>query len=175
MAQNSRRSPIARLLDYGQSPWYDNLTRQLTVDVRGSARHHGGEARLAELIRRAAAGLTTAAGEPIDCGVGIADGPFAATIAARAAASGASRANTLIVEPGAAADFLAPHPVALAPCPLAPAVAHDLLRSSGRIRIPGPPIPPRWPRVGNSSARRQWARALGAGSSRTGALSGHPP
>ena len=24
-----RRSPIARLLDYGQSPWYDNLTRQL--------------------------------------------------------------------------------------------------------------------------------------------------
>ncbi len=29
MAQNSKRSPIARLLDYGQSPWYDNLTRQL--------------------------------------------------------------------------------------------------------------------------------------------------
>ncbi len=29
MASNRERSPIARLIDYGQSPWYDNLTRQL--------------------------------------------------------------------------------------------------------------------------------------------------
>ena len=29
MAPNEKRSPVARLIDYGQSPWYDNLTRQL--------------------------------------------------------------------------------------------------------------------------------------------------
>jgi transaldolase len=29
MASSSKRSPIARLIEYGQSPWYDNLTRQL--------------------------------------------------------------------------------------------------------------------------------------------------
>jgi transaldolase len=33
-------SPIARLVDYGQSPWYDNLTRQLIT--------HGGLQRLVE-------------------------------------------------------------------------------------------------------------------------------
>jgi transaldolase len=36
----SARSPIARLNDYGQSPWYDNLTRQLITG--------GGLARLVE-------------------------------------------------------------------------------------------------------------------------------
>lgn len=82
----------------------------LTVDVRNSARYHGGEARLAELIRGAVARLTTASSDPIACGVGVADGPFAATFAARAAVN---TANTLIVEPGASADFLAPYPVAL--------------------------------------------------------------
>ena len=25
----TKRSPIAQLIEYGQSPWYDNLTRQL--------------------------------------------------------------------------------------------------------------------------------------------------
>jgi transaldolase len=38
MATNTNRSPIDRLNDYGQSPWYDNLTRQLVTS--------GGLARL---------------------------------------------------------------------------------------------------------------------------------
>jgi protein ImuB len=77
----------------------------ITVDVRGPARYHGGEERLAALLRAAIADLTTTTGNPIGCGMGIADGPFAATLAAHAgilrdaAARNATPHNALLNNP----------------------------------------------------------------------------
>ncbi len=85
----------------------------ITVDVRGPARYHGGEGQLAALLRDAVDELTTTSGSPITCGVGIADGPFAATLAARESATRRAATPTArLVDPGASADFLAPYPVA---------------------------------------------------------------
>lgn len=86
----------------------------ITVDVPGPARYHGGEGRLAALLRDAVEELTTASGSPIDCGVGIADGSLAAALAARESAARPGSAPTaVLVEPGATANFLAPYPVAV--------------------------------------------------------------
>jgi len=79
----------------------------LALDARGPARYHGGEQRLAMLVREAVADLSTASGSPVGCGVGIADGAFAATLAART--PGAQ--DPVLVEPGGSAGFLAPFPV----------------------------------------------------------------
>lgn len=57
----------------------------IALDARGPARYHGGEQRLAVLLREAVAELSTAGGAPIGCGIGIADGMFAAALAARRA------------------------------------------------------------------------------------------
>ncbi|MBS2965408.1 DNA polymerase Y family protein [Actinocrinis puniceicyclus] len=81
----------------------------ITLDARGPARYYGGERPLADLVRDTVAELATASGSPIGCGVGIADGPFAAALAARRPAA----ENAVIVEPGASPDFLAPYPVAV--------------------------------------------------------------
>lgn len=71
--------------------------------ARGPARFYGGEdAAAAELLR-----VATEHGSP-DARVGVADGPFAAEQAARAAPSGD---RVLIVAPGRSAEFLAPLPV----------------------------------------------------------------
>ncbi|MCS6710642.1 DNA polymerase Y family protein [Brachybacterium sp. EF45031] len=70
----------------------------LLFAARGPARHAGGEARLAERIVDAVADLTG-----WDCSVGVADGPFAALLAAR---------SGRIVHPGDSARYLAPHPIA---------------------------------------------------------------
>ncbi|WP_243062949.1 DNA polymerase Y family protein [Humibacter sp. RRB41] len=71
--------------------------------ARGPARFYGGEdAAAAELLRVAAEH-----GSPDAC-IGIADGPFAAEQAARAASR---TGRVLIVEPGRSAEFLAPLPV----------------------------------------------------------------
>jgi protein ImuB len=63
--------------------------------ARGPARHQGGEERLAERIIDAVADRTG-----WDCQVGVADGSFAALLAARAGR---------IIRPGRSADYLAPH------------------------------------------------------------------
>ncbi|HEV2345569.1 MAG TPA: DNA polymerase Y family protein [Actinocrinis sp.] len=97
----------------------------ITLDVRGPARYHGGEVRLAALIRDVVATLATASGDPIGCGVGIADGPFAAALAART--SGIAR-DAVIVESGATADFLAPYPVTVLDRP-------DLAKSLTRLGV----------------------------------------
>ncbi|AXB46934.1 DNA polymerase Y family protein [Amycolatopsis albispora] len=66
----------------------------VAMPVTGAAGYFGGEARLAELLVD-----QVAARAGVECQVGIADGLFAATLAAHRAA---------LVEPGATAAFLAP-------------------------------------------------------------------
>lgn len=69
----------------------------LLMAAAGPARHQGGEEALAERIIDAVAEITG-----WSCSVGIADGPFAALLAADAGR---------IIHPGRSADYLAPHPV----------------------------------------------------------------
>ena len=80
------------------------------VPARGPSRYFGGEQAMADLVR----GAVTALG--VDCAVGVADGVFAATLAARqepaGAVAGTAGAGTgVVVPPGATAGFLAPHPI----------------------------------------------------------------
>lgn len=90
------------------------------IGVRGPARYFGGEAELARKIAQAVAWLG------FDCLVGIADGMYAALLAAKMAStshdlvsSGPSGGGlgwlgwlgVLIVPPGASPAFLAPHPI----------------------------------------------------------------
>jgi protein ImuB len=69
------------------------------VPVRGPARYFGGEQALVDLVREA----VTARG--FECAVGVADGVFAAVLAARVEPSGT------VVPAGDTARFLAPHPL----------------------------------------------------------------
>jgi len=78
----------------------------IALAARGPARYHGGERTLAVLLRDAVAQLTTRFGSPIGCGVGVADGMFAAGLAARRPVD-----EPLIVAPGDSPAFLAPYPV----------------------------------------------------------------
>ena len=71
------------------------------IGARGPARYFGGEEALAGKIIEAVTGGGFA------CQAGIANGLFAAQLAARAAAPG----TATIVPPGQAREFLAPHPV----------------------------------------------------------------
>jgi protein ImuB len=69
------------------------------VPARGPSRYFGGEQALAELVRGAVAE------RGFECAVGIADGVFAAVLAARVEPAGT------VVPPGEATRFLAPHPM----------------------------------------------------------------
>ena len=73
--------------------------------TRGPSRYHGGDAALVALVE---AGVAAVLGDRGEVRVGTADGPFAASIAARRR----HRADRL-VEPGGSPAFLAPLPVAL--------------------------------------------------------------
>jgi len=73
------------------------------IGARGPARYFGGEEALAGRIIEAVTGGGFA------CSAGIADGLFAATLAARAAAPG----TATVVPPGQAREFLAPYPVSV--------------------------------------------------------------
>ncbi len=75
---------------------------------RGPARYFGGEAPMAARVREAAAALVPAGTE---LGVGVADGSFAATLAARRSAERPGAAP-LVVAAGQSAAFVAPAPVA---------------------------------------------------------------
>ena len=85
----------------------------LALAARGPARYHGGEQALGELVRDEVARLTTASGSPVGVGVGIADGIFAAGLAART--PGAE--GPVLVTPGGSPGFLAGFPVAALDCP----------------------------------------------------------
>lgn len=87
----------------------------IALAAAGPARYHGGESRLALLIREAVAdvGVPAAgtdegetAADPLGCGVGVADGTFAASLAARRPVD-----EPLIVPGGGSAEFLAPYPL----------------------------------------------------------------
>jgi len=71
------------------------------IGARGPARYFGGEEALAGKI------VETVAGGGFTCSAGVADGLFAARLAARSAAPGAA----VVVPPGRAPEFLAPYPV----------------------------------------------------------------
>jgi protein ImuB len=71
------------------------------IGVRGPARYFGGEEALAGKIVEAVTGAGFA------CQVGIADGLFAAQLAARAAEPG----TATVIPPGRTREFLAPYPV----------------------------------------------------------------
>jgi protein ImuB len=74
----------------------------IALDSRGPARFYGGELELAERVRNAVGELSTAEGDEIGCGAGLADGIFAAALAAR---------RDLVIEPAGSAAFLAPMPL----------------------------------------------------------------
>lgn len=101
----------------------------LTLATRGPSRYFGGDHALAE---RLAEVIVEAAGAMLECGVGVADGRFAAGLAARSALRTASGAGVAppaaippapagirpgsplavrIVEPGRSREFVAPFPV----------------------------------------------------------------
>ncbi|PWH05715.1 DNA repair nucleotidyltransferase [Brachybacterium endophyticum] len=83
----------------------------LLMSARGPARHRGGEEALAEAIVDAVAELTG-----WDAMVGIADGPFAALLAAR---------TGRIVRPGRSRNYLGPHAIsALREAPVGPGWGH---------------------------------------------------
>ncbi|WP_305886734.1 DNA polymerase Y family protein [Actinoallomurus rhizosphaericola] len=88
------------------TPWVEVVRPGVcAIPVRGAARYHGGVDRetAEESLRIHVQDTVVERG--FDCGVGIADGLFAAELAARTADGGA------IVPPGGAAEFLAPYPV----------------------------------------------------------------
>jgi protein ImuB len=78
----------------------------IVLAARGPARYHGAEAVLAARMRDAVADAGTPAGGPLGCGVAIADGAFAACLAARHPVD-----EPLVIPPGATPAFLAPHPL----------------------------------------------------------------
>lgn len=77
--------------------------------TRGPSRYFGGDAALAERAQALVAGVLADRGV---CQVGVADGPFAAQLAARAAGAGAAGIEVVPMGGAATASFLAPLPVA---------------------------------------------------------------
>lgn len=73
----------------------------LAVPVRGPARYYGGEQAVADTVR------TAVSDAGFDCAAGVADGSFAAALAARVSPAG------VVVPPGRTAEFLAPQPVSV--------------------------------------------------------------
>ena len=88
----------------------------IALSAQGPARYHGGESRVALLAREVVADAGQGPADddtddgaddvPLGCGVGIADGVFAASLAARLPVD-----EPLIVPPGGSAGFLARYPL----------------------------------------------------------------
>ncbi|MEX2587920.1 MAG: DNA polymerase Y family protein [Actinomycetota bacterium] len=77
--------------------------------TKSCARFFGGEQTLAELVGKA---LERTAGQPACFGIGVADGLFAARVAARGGPDGIA-GKPVVVPAGESAEFLAPLPVSL--------------------------------------------------------------
>jgi hypothetical protein len=105
------------------------------VPTRGPSRYFGGDEVLARLAAEAVAGVGTT-GHP--AGVGVADGLFAAVLAARAARNG----GPVIVPPGETPSFLVPWPVATLDRPeLADLLVRLGVRTLGGFAaLPGPQV-----------------------------------
>jgi nucleotidyltransferase/DNA polymerase involved in DNA repair len=94
---------LARLVDalVEICPWVDPVRPGVcTLAIRGPARYFGGEAAVLDAVATAAAGVL---GDG-PCRLGVAEGVFAAGLAARAG---------VVVAPGSTAGFLAPWPVSV--------------------------------------------------------------
>jgi protein ImuB len=89
------------------------------LSARGPARYFGGEEALARKI----AAAVTARG--FACHAGVADGQFAAGLAARAACP---QHAAVVVPPGGTRSFLAPYPVHILAAPALPALPAQLVR-----------------------------------------------
>jgi protein ImuB len=103
--------------------------------TRGPSRYFGGDEALASQVRdRVEEALSDRVRTPPGMtGVGVADGPFAADLAARTAAdrSATGRSATLVVPPGATPAFLAPQPVRA----LTPGLARAGLRGDDLVDV----------------------------------------
>jgi protein ImuB len=106
----------------------------VTFATRGPSRYHGGDEALAVhvvgVVTAALPGRALVAGP---AGVGVADGRFAATLAARRAAQAAH--PVLVVPPGGSGAFLAGLPVAVLAGPEGPA-ADPVHGGRGRLAAP---------------------------------------
>jgi hypothetical protein len=83
------------------------------VSTRGPSRYFGGDERFARLVADAVG--TVDGGPPgveVTAGVGVADGLFAADLAARRPETGRPEVGPLVVPPGGSPGFLAPWPLA---------------------------------------------------------------
>jgi protein ImuB len=107
------------------TPWVEVLRPgECAFPVRGAARHHGGEPALAVAVTAA---VHAALGGRGGCRVGVADGTFAAGLAAR---------HQAIVPPGGSRGFLAPFPVSTLERPdLADLLVRLGLRTLGDLAV----------------------------------------
>jgi protein ImuB len=81
------------------------------VATRGPSRYFGGDEALAALVHERVDARLVERGWPGAAAVGVADGPFAAGLAAESAGGGGGSARVQVVPVGATARFLAPMPV----------------------------------------------------------------
>jgi protein ImuB len=80
------------------------------VPTRGPSRYFGGDHRLVAAV---AASVAEVLAGRADCRVGVADGPFAAALAARSTAAVTDPHGSQVIAAGASAAFLAPLPVSV--------------------------------------------------------------
>jgi protein ImuB len=153
------------------------------LGARGPARYFGGEDALARKIAEAVAA------HGFDCHTGVADGQFAACLAARAARSarpgdpGAPGAPGVVVPPGGTRQFLASYPVHVLAVPgLASQLARLGIRTLGNFAaLPARAVAARFGAEGTAVqrvARGQEPRRLAAGPLRadlSAALEFDPP
>jgi protein ImuB len=130
--------------------------------TRGPSRYHGGDRALADLVHeRVRAALTRHLGDgtlPCPVGVGVADGPRAATIAAHESIDSFGGRRPVVVPAGATAAFLAPLPVrhlaharadATACAELIEVLGRLGLRTVGRVaELPAPDVLARFGALG---------------------------
>jgi protein ImuB len=131
------------------TPWVEVLQPgECAFPARGAARYHGGEPALAVTVTAAVHAAVAGREGPgwLGCRVGIADGTFAAGLAARRQA---------IVPPGGSRAFLAPHPVAALDRPdLADLLVRLGLRTLGDLAaLPGIDLATRFGPEGARAAR----------------------
>ena len=137
------------------TPWVEVLRPgECAFPARGAARHHGGEPALAGVV---AAAVHAALGGRGGCRVGIADGTFAAGLAAR---------HQAVVPPGGSRGFLAPFPVGVLERPdLADLLVRLGLRTLGDLAaLPGVDLATRFGPEGSRAHRLaggldEWPRA----------------
>jgi protein ImuB len=99
--------PVLAALEQALPGWHPLTPGTAAIRARGPARYYGGEPAAARTVVGVAEGAGAAGAR-----VGISDGLFAAELAARGAGRGPAADAVHIVPAGAAADFLAPLPVA---------------------------------------------------------------